>query len=59
MTKVGKGDEVNANELFKNKRKPAFHWFVLALLAFTIIDYLCLRGTTKSPAESRAIAGIC
>jgi hypothetical protein len=59
MTKAGKGDEVNANELFRNKRKPAIHWFALALLAFTIIDYLCLHETAKSPAESRAIASIC
>jgi hypothetical protein len=34
---------VSANELFKKERKPAFHWFALALLAFTIIDYLCLH----------------
>jgi hypothetical protein len=33
MTKVGKGEELNDNELFKNKRKPAIHWFALALLA--------------------------
>jgi hypothetical protein len=59
MPKVGKGDEVNANELFRNNRKPAIHWFALALLALTIIDYLYLHGTTKSPAESRAIASIC
>jgi hypothetical protein len=29
---------MNANELFKRERKPLFHWFVLVLLAFTIID---------------------
>jgi hypothetical protein len=25
---------------FSRERKPVFHWFLLALLVFTIIDYL-------------------
>jgi hypothetical protein len=32
--------EMNANQFFKSERKPVFHWFLLALLVFTIIDYL-------------------
>jgi hypothetical protein len=32
--------EMNANQFFKSEWKPVFHWFLLALLVFTIIDYL-------------------
>jgi hypothetical protein len=32
--------EMDANQFFKGERKPVFHWFLLALLVFTIIDYL-------------------
>jgi hypothetical protein len=31
---------MNANQFFKSERKPVFHWFLLALLVFTIVDYL-------------------
>jgi hypothetical protein len=31
---------MDANQFFKSERKLAFHWFLLALLIFTIIDYL-------------------
>ena len=31
---------MNANQFFKSEWKPAFHWFLLALLVFTISDYL-------------------
>jgi hypothetical protein len=34
--------EMDANQFFKSERKPVFHWFLLALLVFTIIDYLFL-----------------
>ena len=39
------GEEMNANELFRKDEKPLGQWFMLALLAFTIIDYFLLgRG---------------
>jgi len=31
---------MNANQFFKSQQKPVFQWFLLALLVFTIIDYL-------------------
>jgi hypothetical protein len=31
---------MNANQFFKSEQKPVFRWFLLALLVFTIIDYL-------------------
>jgi hypothetical protein len=31
---------MDANQFFESERKPVFHWFLLALLVFTIIDYL-------------------
>jgi hypothetical protein len=31
---------MDANQFFKSERKPVFHWFLLAQLVFTIIDYL-------------------
>ena len=37
------GEEMNANELFRKDEKPVGQWFMLALLAFTIIDYFLLE----------------
>jgi hypothetical protein len=31
---------MDANRFFERERKPVFHWFLLALLVFTIIDCL-------------------
>ena len=31
---------MDANQFFKSEQKPVFHWFLLALLVFTIIDCL-------------------
>jgi hypothetical protein len=46
------GEEVNANEPFKNKRKPAIHWFGVAHLH----DYRIIAARTE-PRTARLKAG--
>jgi hypothetical protein len=36
------GEEMNANESFKGDEKSTGQWFLLVLVAFTIIDYFLL-----------------
>jgi hypothetical protein len=38
---------MNANQFFKSERKPVFHWFLLALFVFTIIDRATLGLKAK------------
>jgi hypothetical protein len=48
---------MDANQFFKSERKPVFHWFLLALLVFTIIDYLFVPDSTSDIVSAAPLAG--
>ena len=39
---VRSSSQTDLNREFKGQRRIGWNWFLIALLAFTVIDYLCL-----------------
>jgi len=54
--------QTDANREFRNPRRGAFEWFLLALIVFTIIDWAWLvaaapRRAAAAEAELQAVQG--